>query len=207
MYENADKMIALMNKEFIKLFRRLKSLTFDEANIMSNTTKTYSQADKFARKMLKELAKKVADDVYASYSDEEADFDDLLDAWLLGVLDGYSPTLKYVYSHEVDRKRSRCAESIMAVKQNGGNPSKEVDTALRLWTNMTSQYADDIEWEATIEMYKQLGFEKVRWITEKDDKVCKVCKERDNKVYMIGNIPIRPHIGCRCSVIPVKEKK
>ena len=202
MYENADKVIDIMNKEFIKLFRRLKTLSFDEANVLSNTKSTYAKADKFTRKMLKELAKKVHDDIYA-----EDDFDDLLDAWLLGILDGYSPTLKYVYSHEVDRKRSRCAESIISANENGGNPAKEVDTALRLWTNMTSQYADDVEWEATIETYKRLGVGKVRWVTEKDERVCKVCKERDNKIYRINNIPYRPHIGCRCSLVPIKEKK
>lgn len=212
MYESADKAIALMNKEFIKLFRRLKSLSFDEMNVMSNTKATYEKADAFARRIYKELIKKVSDDVYDMYSDDEEieyaasltrNYDDLLNA----MLNGYSPTLKYVYSHEVERKRSRCAESILSAEENGGSPSKEVDTALRLWTNMTSQYADDIEWEATIGMYKELGFEKVKWITEKDDRVCKVCKERDNKLYRISNIPPKPHIGCRCSVIPVKEKK
>lgn len=211
MYENADKVIALMNKEFIKLFRRLKSLSFDEMNVMSNTKQTYDKADRFARKVYRELVKKVSDDVYDMYSDDEEieysasrtkNYDDLLNA----ILNGYSPTLKYVYSHEVERKRSRCAESIIASAENGQSPSKEVDTALRLWTNMTSQYADDIEWEATVDVYKGLGFDKVRWITEKDERVCKVCKERDNKIYNISNIPYRPHIGCRCSVVPVKEK-
>ena len=219
MYEASDKAIAYINKECIKLFRKLKTLKFDEANVLTETKAIYTQVDSISQRAYLELAKAVYDSTYDD--DEELllgiiagreitkgkDF--IVDVtkgrttnfaeWLREVLNEYNPVTKYVWTHEVERKQSRCAEALISTKS-----PKEVNAALRYWTQQTSQYSDDIEYKATVLAYKDMGIGKVRWVTEEDDRVCPICEAREGKVYPIDDIPPKPHYGCRCSIEPIK---
>lgn len=209
MYEKSDKAISYLQKECIKLFRKLKTLPFDEMNILSATKATYAKADNISREAFFALADSVYRDTLDDEDDEAfmlgiiagRDISKNLDAWLQEQLNRYNPVTKYVYAHEVERKQARCAEALIATKS-----PKEADNALKYWIQQVSQYSDDVEYGATILAYSDLGIEKVRWVTEKDDRVCAICAERDGKEYPIDNIPDKPHYGCRCWVEPVKEK-
>lgn len=190
MYEEADKIIAYMNKRFIRLFNTLKSIKFDEQNVLGKTKEVYKECTDIAYKCYRALAEKIIGD----------DDDGLIEPLLLGILDGYSPTLKFIYNHEVERKEKRCAEGLIATQE-----PKEVDTHLKQWTNMTSQVADDVEYYANIDNYVREGYTEVQWKTEHDEKVCPECAKLSNQIFPIDKIPPKPHYRCRCWVIPYGE--
>lgn len=146
------------------------------------------------------------------------------------LLEMYNPVTKYVFNHEVERKKSRFAESIIASNYKKGeietplkmssrterkkshftestavsnNRMEEIKTALNLWCRMVSQYAIEITDYATVKKYLADNVKYVRWITQKDRRRCQLCKSRHNKVYPIKKIPSKPHLNCRCYVVPV----
>ena len=127
--------------------------------------------------------------------------DDITIAEALFLLSEYDPVTRYVYTHEVERKRMRLAEAYIA--SNGD--SREVKKALRLWSNMIRQYSIAITDEALLLTYKKAGVEYVKWITEEDERRCGQCAERHGKVYRIDNVPPKPHMGCRCYFEPVMK--
>ena len=47
--------------------------------------------------------------------------------------------------------------------------------------------------------------EKIVWETEKDLRVCEVCRNRDGKVYELKRVPKKPHYNCRCWLRPFVE--
>ena len=69
---------------------------------------------------------------------------------------------------------------------------------MRLVAGMSAQFMDDVTFETLIEVFRDNGVEKVRWITSPDDRRCKQCASMHNKIYPIDNIPAKPHIHCRC---------
>lgn len=123
-------------------------------------------------------------------------------AWLLALLLAYNPVMKYVYDNEVMRKRDRTTEAIIASTAK----VKEFRRGLSYWSQMTGWYADVVTDEATLRAYKDAGIKRVRWNTQRDDKECEVCRERDGKEYPINSIPPKPHPGCRCFFTPVEKK-
>ena len=193
MYEYADKIIAYLNKRFIRLFGKLKGITvIDELNVINTVNSVYNEAEELVEKYFLELAQKVYKSTVSNPLTEIGEM------WITGFLKEYNPTTKYVYTHEVERKAAKCAESILA----SNTKVKEIENALRYWSNMVAQYADDITLEATLQAYKDDGVEKVMWMTELDNRRCKECAKREGQVYDINKIPPKPHIGCRCWVVP-----
>ena len=97
-----------------------------------------------------------------------------------------------------DRKRSRLLEALIATR---GDPA-EVEMALTYWSKMVAEYAVEITDAATLQALKDMGVTKVKWYTEKDERVCKTCRERHGKIYPIDEVPAKPHWGCRCYIVP-----
>lgn len=189
MYEYTDKIIRYLNKRFIALFNRLKTLSsFDEINALQAVQSVYDEADKLTKQRFLTLAK------YVYETNVSKDRSSINEAWILLLLDAYDPVTKYVYTHEIDRKRARLFESLVA----STTKSKEIDTALRYWSAMVRQYAIAATDAAVLQAYQDDGVQKVRWITTPDDRRCVECAKRDGKIYDIDNIPPKPHIGCRC---------
>lgn len=198
MYEYADKVISYLNSRFIEMFGKLKALSsFDELNILQSVKELYREADALTRKMLYQIA------VFAYENAEGEDVSVITEQWLLEVvLEAYDSTTKYSYVNEVERKCSRLLESMVASE----NKVAEVDSALRYWSAMTTQYAIITTDAATKRAYIDSSVSDVMWVSVKDDKRCKVCKSRDGKVYPIEDVPPKPHIGCRCYLIPYSEE-
>lgn len=121
-------------------------------------------------------------------------------AWLKSVLNEYDPTAKYVFAHEVDRKRSRHTEAFIA----SATPEKETDLALRYWSNMVRQFADTITDRAHLLEMMDDGAKKVQWVTAEDERVCRTCRELDGNVFPIKEVPPKPHLGCRCWLKAIK---
>ena len=193
MYEYTDKVIRYMRRRFIRLFYQFNGLTsFDELNVIQSAKSLYEELERITEKNLLLIAKR-------AYIDHGGKFANAITAaWLLGWLNDYNPVTKYVYMHEVERKCSRFAESVIA----SDNRSEEIEIALRYWSNMVTQYAIDITDKAVWQAYIDNGVESVIWITIKDERRCKECRERDRKVYDIAKVPPKPHLGCRCYLLP-----
>lgn len=198
MYEYADKIVAYLNRRFIEMFSKLKTIpSFDELNVLQSVKELYSNADILVREMLYRIA------VTAYENAEGTDISNITMEWLLdAVLEAYDPITKYSYVNEIERKCSRLFESMLASE----NKTKEIETALRYFSSMVTQYSIITTDSAVKSAYISRGVTKVKWITVKDDKRCKVCKLRDGKVYNINSVPPKPHIGCRCYIIPYTEE-
>lgn len=194
MYEFTDQIISILNKKLIEIFSRLKTqASFDEIHTLQSVQAVYAEADDLVRQYLLLLAQHI----YREYSDEEKT--NINGLWLFERLNAYDPVTKYVYINEIERKRARLFESLVA----SANKSQEIDTALRYFSSMMRQYALTVSDKAVLQAYKDNGEQKVKWITTPDDRRCVECAKRDGKIYDIDKIPPKPHLGCRCILIPL----
>lgn len=194
MYEFTDRIISILNKKLIEIFSRLKTqASFDEMHTLQSVRAVYAEADDLVRQYLLVLAQ----NIYLEHSDEEKT--NINGLWLFEILNAYDPVTQYVYINEIERKRARLFESLVA----STNKSKEIDTALRYFSSMMRQYALTVSDKAVLQAYKDNGEQKVKWITTPDDRRCVECAKRDGKIYDIDKIPPKPHLGCRCILIPL----
>ena len=195
-YIKTDKTIAYLTKQYAKLFRRVTS--FDELNVISVSHEIYDEALKITEQEATRLVKSVYDSYRESGAITASDAQNAVAA----LMDEYSPTTKYIYRNEVDRKRSRFAEGVIS----SDTPLEEVERAKRLLTALNAQFADDATFDAVIKAYADDGVKRVRWITAVDDRRCTECKSRHHKIYSIDNIPPKPHLHCRCYVEKIDDK-
>lgn len=187
-YSKTDKTISYLNKQYAKLFRSVAS--FDELNVISASHEIYNRI----YTLIEQEAARLSEAVYKKYKREENEepFDTL--AFVLALLLGYNPVTKYIFKNELDRKRARFAESLIA----SDTPYEELARARRLVAGMSAQFMDDVTFETLVQVFRDNGVKKVRWVTSPDDRRCKECAAMHNKIYSIDNIPARPHIHCRC---------
>lgn len=204
-YELADKAIRDMNRRNLRAFDRLKTLKFDELNVLRSVKKVYDDSARLAKRRYLEIAEdaflKAMMLAGATRKEAEEELEDsITEDWVLDMLEDFDALTLYRFDTETERKAARTAESILA----SVDKNEAIDRALRLWTQQVSQYADNSVFYATIDSFKAAGVKKVRWSSERDGKVCKTCHERDGKVYSINKIPPIPHYHCRCILEPVK---
>ena len=203
-YEYSDRVIRDLNKRNLRAFDRLKQLKFDELNIIGAVKKTYEESIKLAKKRYYQIAYRAYIDaliiamVDAAKAEERAE-DAITEDWVLDMLEDYNEVTLYRFLPESDRKQQRLVEALVASHDKG----KEIDKALRLWTLQEAQYAIESVDKATLMAYKDAGVKKVRWNTEKDDKVCKECKALNGKVFLIDKAPAKKHPNCRCWYSPI----
>lgn len=210
MYEYTDIAIKDLNRRYIRLFNRLKLLPFDELNAMQSAADVIKEVSAVYDKAVK-LAKRryldIAIEAYIvafllafptavltaapTYINED---------WVLDYLEEYDPVTLYRFIPEVDRKKQRLIEALVASNMKNA----EVDKALRYWVLQSTQYADGITDRATLAAYKDAGVKKVMWESEDDIKVCSVCEKRNGTVYEIDKVPDKPHFRCRCWLVPVR---
>lgn len=203
MFEYADAAIRYMNRRNLRSFKRLRQLKFDELNILESVSEVYDQVAKMAKKQYLEVARYayMAALVALGESEKEAKeaaSEEITEDYIIEMLDEYDPVTLYQFFPELERKKQRLIEALIASHQK----QSEVDKALRYLTLQLSQYADKAELEATLQAYKDAGIKRVRWITQEDEKVCSTCFPRDGKVYDIDKVPDRPHYRCRCEIVP-----
>jgi SPP1 gp7 family putative phage head morphogenesis protein len=190
MYQKTDKVIAYLAKQYAKLFRRVTS--FDELNIIDVSHEIFDEAVILTEREVTRLVKLVYD---SKREGGEISSEDAL-SLVLTLMLAYNPVTKYIYKNEMERKRSRFAEGVIASE----TPKEEVALAQRLMIATNKQFAEDATFEAAILAYKDNGVRKVRWVTAEDDRRCKECKARHGKIYPIDNIPPKPHRYCRCYI-------
>lgn len=203
-FKSADAAIRDMNKRNLRAFDGLKLLKFDELNVMRSVSKVYDDSVRLAKKRYLRLAIEAYIDALilckiARERAEEMAEDSITEDWILDMLEDYDSVTLYQFDSEVERKKQRLAESLLASL----NKNEAVDRALRLWTGQVRQYADNSVVRATIDGYKAAGVKKARWETEADERVCETCNKRNGKVYDIDKVPPVPHPRCRCLLWPV----
>lgn len=185
-YEYVDKVVRMYSARIIRMFNTLRSKKFDKnRDLIAYLDDFYDDLYILALEAYRSIAKR--------YYGE-----DLGTKWIEDkILKTYDPVTLYVFTHEVDRKRGRHLEAVIA----SDNPAAEHDKAMKNWTNMFRQYADEVADRANIEKLKKSGEKEVIWVTEEDNRVCRICRDREGMIYPISKIPPKPHIGCRCWVV------
>ena len=205
MYELLDKLLASEMKRIRTSFNRLGSMGFDELNVVNTRKVTQKMYDGFLKDN-ETIYLKVARDAYKRATEsEKAEIDR---EWLVGVLAGYNLVTGYLYNREAERKRLRLNEQILTAREYGNRElfQSSLRKAANLWWTQTSQYGISVVDEATIKGFKDVGVKRVRWVAADDEKTCPTCGARDNKIFSINKIPPKPHYGCRCYIVPVKEE-
>ena len=212
-YTFGDKCYEVMVRKFKRIFTRYRlMLRFDELNVMGMrkaSASLYSELDTICRKYFTLVAKRAYTEAKREleHSSDDKETDDIIDdAWISKQLSGYNPVTKYVYEHEVERKRARFMESVLADHEAGSRRAVANDftTAENLWKRQTNFHLITIEDAAVLQGYKKMGVRHAKWVTQRDEQVCKECKPRDGVIYPIDGIPTK-HPGCRCYLIPILD--
>lgn len=168
----------------------------DELNVIKASKKMYAKLEATNEKAFLKLARDRYKDITGEDADEKATL-----SWLLLFLLAYNPVTEFVYKNEVERKRDRFAETMVA----SANKLLAIRRAMSLWLRQTEQYLVLIEDEAVLRAYKRLGYKRVRWFTQEDERRCPECAARHGKIYSINKVPPKPHRNCRCYIEPVND--
>lgn len=225
-YAEADRTQRRLHELIVKEYKAYYAaiMAFDEINapkIKKRTTELYSRLQLHNRLAYRELAGRVygdfwedlillylaeKDDEMAAKAREMKRKSKLPDAkWVKAKLGEISPVSRYEYVAETKRKEARLMENVAASLIFGGERTarQETKTAQKYWARQTDWYTDLIEDEARLKAMRDAGIERVRWISQQDERVCEDCDELDGKVFSIDKIPPKPHLGCRCYLEPV----
>lgn len=201
MYEYIDENVERLKKQTQTAFNnfRLSLLKFDELNVMQVKTKTESlftklkrQSDRFYTGLLNHLAESMG------FEEDKYDLDELLET--------YSGTLLYSFSTEMERKRERLFETMVAI-DDMSDPEilSQQKKNIRNWNTQVEEFGVDIERNIFLSELRDSGIRKVQWMTVEDERVCTDCSDLNGIVFDIDNVPRRPHIGCRCWLKGVSE--
>jgi len=189
-YQYVDRVVTFYLGRIIRLFRKLKAKKFKRnRDFIIYIDDFYEDLYFLCLEAYESIAKK--------YGEKSMD-----KKWVEKVLKTYDPVTLYRFDHELERKKGRHLEAVIA----SDNPDKEHDNALKYFSNMFKQYGDIVADTAHIQSMKDEGEEMVVWISVNDNRRCRTCKERDGKIYPINKIPTKPHIGCRCWVEAWKKQ-
>jgi len=206
MYQAADKAIKLLNKHLVLRFGALKSLlNYDELNVLNRVNELFEDVIELYKQALLQVARSayrqaMLDSVHKRLTAEDA-AEEIDEAWLMIFLNEYDPVTEYKQLSELDRKRSRCVETLIAAE----NKNDAIERAKRILSRHLTQGCIEITDRGAMQAYKDAGVEKVVWETEKDDRVCLTCERREGHVYPITRVPDKPHYNCRCWLRPFVE--
>lgn len=204
-YDYADIVIRDMNKRNLRAFDKLKTLKFDELNVFRTVSVVYERSVELAKKRYLAvfrdayIAALVEAGIARKKAEDMAD-DDIMEDWVLDMMEDYDEVTLYRFLPEADRKRDRLVEALIAAH----NKNEEIDKGLRLWVRQVAEYADRAVVLAALQGYADAGVKRVRWISERDDRVCKACDDLDGRIFAIDAVPPSPHWGCRCVLEPIK---
>ena len=213
MYEYLDSLLAKAKKKIRTEFNRLGAMGFDSLNVVNTKKVTKEMFDRLLANNEK-MYQKVADDAYskakkkaksAGYTEEE-ETEGVGGEWLVGILLAFNFVTGYLYDREAERKRLRLNEQILTAREYDHRElyNDSLRKTANLWWTQTSQYGIDVVDEATIQAYEDMGVDKVRWIAKLDSRTCKVCRERNDQVYELIEVPKKTHYNCRCYLEPVE---
>lgn len=207
-YESCDKAIRSMNRANVEAFGRLKMARWDEINLIRTVTSVYFSGAERARKKYR----KVGYDAYILgcliCRIDENDAKKMAEKaitleWIDEILERTDFVTLYRFDTEMERKAYRLAEALEASTER----NREIDKALRYWSQQLGQYAINVTDEAILQAYKDNGVEMVEWLSMKDARVCSECYALNGQIFPVDEVPPKPHWGCRCRLRPVFRKK
>ena len=102
-------------------------------------------------------------------------------------------------SEQTERKAYRLAETL----EEKNWREREIDKALKYWTNQVNQYCINFTDYALIKAFQDAEALEVEWVSERDNRVCNKCYSYDGERFLVTEVPTKPHLGCRCRLIPV----
>ena len=180
---------------------------FDELNVIG-VKKHVDKLYKNIYKIIRSEFLAVANDIYEEVAAEavemgfDGDLGDIDESWLDEFFSKYSPVTKYVFIKEIDRKKSRLFEALVASLEDRLDG---YTTAENLLKRQIKQCGIELEDDIVKTAYKDVKVNKVQWVAEHDKKTCGVCDELDGEIFDLEDAPDKQHINCRCYLIPVKE--
>lgn len=214
MYQQTDKFLKKLKTKIRNEFNYYSTLSFDELNVIrvkQETKGTFDRLLKFNNSEYLEIiktAKAYAEtlllpDEKNKLNDKELNPDDLLKAFL----SAYNYVTGYLYEKEADRKRLRMSEEILTAREYQDRTlyNSGLQRTANLWYTQSGQYAIDIEDRTCLTTFKKVGIKKVMWVSAKDDRTCKVCRELDGQIFGIDNVPEKKHYNCRCTIKPYRQ--
>ena len=204
-YAAADRAIKSMNREILRYFGQLKLADWDEVHVIRTVKAVYRKSTRKARARYYEVAFEAyllglelcGYDRKRAYGLAEKA---ITVEWVDRVMSEPNPVTGYRFDTEAERKAERLAETLeVAAKRN-----VEIDKAIRYWSQQCGQFAINVTDYAMVEAFEDAGIEFVRWITQKDERVCRECGPRDEVIFAIDEIPTK-HYRCRCWLKPVRN--
>lgn len=196
-YDGADRAIRALNRENLKAFGRLKVrlMKADELHIIREVTEVYDSALRLTERWFLEVARQA----YAKAMQEAGKRKrNAIDRdWLLDYLEETEPVALYRFIPEWDRKKARLIEALAATPDRG----REIDRALKALTRQIGWFAVAVTDAARNKAFEDASVSDdygLQWHAEHDDRTCKTCHRMDGKIYRIGELPDKPHLGCRC---------
>ena len=220
-YAVGDRKLKALIVSITRIFKKSRlTLNFDQINrpvrtIQAESKRVYKLLEEKNRDAFLDLGFWVYIEAYAEVQPNIPESEILQKAkkaisgkWLDGIQSENNPVTKYVYVTEAERKRARFFESLVADAESRQRREMENDyrAAENAWIRQTRQAMIDIEDRAVLTAYRDAGVRKVRWNSQKDDKVCKECGRLDGMIFPIDAVPDKPHYNCRCTIEPVTEE-
>jgi len=215
MYKHLDTLLEKAKRKLRIEFNRLGLLGFDELNVTNTKNVTKAMFERLLSENEK-MYQKAAEKAYskAKKKAEEAGYREdseagLAAGFLAAVLMSFNFVTGYVYPREADRKRLRLNEQILTAREFDDRQlyNSGLQRSANLWWTQTKQYGITVVDKATLQGYKDMGVKRVRWKSVIDGHECKVCRERNNKIYKISEVPEKTHYGCRCILEPLEVEE
>lgn len=202
LYSRHDRFAELIRKKIKQEFHRLLLAGWDELNVTraAEVTRTiYERVDRMNRRHYAEICEWVYEWVYVQYGRDvpHRDWTKVVDDWLKG----YDPTTKYVYENELERKRLRLYEGVLACRDTLDRPGLEklLKQAADLLLTQSIQYGLDLVGEMQEEAYEEMDEDELLYHACDDSRTCSECREDDGKVFKRSEAPRIPrHYRCRC---------
>ena len=176
-----------------------------------NIIQTKKHIDRLYRDVFNIVKKEFTDiltPIYETIYDEaidmgfDGDIRNLDEAWIEEFFGAYNPVTKYVFSNEIERKKSRLFESLVASTLER---HQSYNTAEKLLIKQVKQYAIDLEDAIAMVVYEDTGVKMVMWHAEHDHGTCGDCSELDGQIFKLKDVTDKLHYQCRCWITPVRE--
>lgn len=216
-YRHADREVKRMFRRMAAEFSN-ESLraAWDALNVIAisnRVNRLYEDIDRYVRSRYLYIARRAYEDAWGFVGGVPLSSDELDDRidpfFLIWMLDRYDPKTEYQYSKEWDRKRDRLKEAMMSVGQasnrvrvaNTQRARQALKRALDLLERQVQQMAETATEEGRNQAFRDAGFDRLRWRTQEDSRVCQVCRDRNNRIYDTDALPPK-HPRCRCYYVP-----
>lgn len=184
------------------VYRRFSSLTsgmsFDALNVINRVNEFFSVIDAEIKKRFRLIILYYFYRVYP-----EARISPAVEPLLETLLSGYDPVSGYVFKNEFERRRAILIEALIS---KGTADERVIKSASRALSLMVRTYVIRAADEAILFAYTGRGVTRVKWLSAPDARTCGVCAARNGKRYLLSELPSKPHMNCRCRIVPCSDR-